>query len=190
MSESLAGKIAGYIATAMVTAILSYLGVPKGCARTGGAVAGEVVSHQVDKPVSLSNHPSDTEWNRHAPTTVAVVPTPQPRRTFEPPPDTRRAPVYAPRSTTFWALSFGAYPGRQAAEAAAAQLRDHGFRTGVLWIPDYSSLSGKQFWMAYVGPIDYSDRDEAEAQLTRLRRYQSGAYGIKVDNSGSREEIR
>jgi len=98
--------------------------------------------------------------------------------------------VEAGLSVPCWVVCAGAIPTREPAEAQASDLSSKGFNTGVLWIPDYGSLSGAKYWLVYVGPVPYSDRAGAEALLRKVQRVNTDAYLIKIDTSGPRETIR
>lgn len=59
---------------------------------------------------------------------------------------------------------------------------------GYLWIPDYPSLSGKQFYAPYIGPFaSYSDCEYNIRSLTKTGRFW---YGVKVSYQNDRVEIR
>jgi len=89
-----------------------------------------------------------------------------------------------------WIATAGAFPSRHKAEERASELRDEGYEADVLWIPDYGSFSGAEYWLAYVGYVEYSDRDGAEQMLADVRREVSDSYVLKLDDTGPREEIR
>ncbi len=93
-------------------------------------------------------------------------------------------------SDAVWVIACEANSSRQAAEDAAAEWTNRGFLSGSVWIPDYSSLSGAKMHLTYVGWYDYnSEKDEARAELGRVKRYYPKAYGIKLDHSGRREQF-
>lgn len=79
MSEGLTGKIVGMVVAAAVTSILSAMGVPKGCARTGGSVAGEVAAYKVDQTFTPSPTPAHKEETNRGYVNQPSQPTP-PRR--------------------------------------------------------------------------------------------------------------
>jgi hypothetical protein len=62
----------------------------------------------------------------------------------------------------------------------------------VFYLPEYpETTSGKDYWITYVGPWDYSKgRAYVKDYLRKVRRVQSDAYGLKIDDHGSREEVR
>ncbi len=71
--------------------------------------------------------------------------------------------------------------------AKAKELRGKGFDSDVLWIPDYGSMSGAESWLAFVGPVAYGDRPEAEKLLDRVQQTEPKSYALKLDNKGPRE---
>jgi hypothetical protein len=93
------------------------------------------------------------------------------------------------RPVSVWVIAVGAFDDKSEAEAMAARMRAKGFGSNVLWIPSYSSLSGVQQWLTYTGALAYAERDEAEKYLRRVRDHVPDAYGIKLDQSGTRETI-
>ena len=93
-------------------------------------------------------------------------------------------------STAIWVIACQTDSSRQGAEKYANEWTKRGFTSGSLWIPDYSSLSGAKMYLTYVGWYDYgSQKDEAKAELRRVKRYYPKAYGIKLDQSGRREQF-
>lgn len=48
------------------------------------------------------------------------------------------------------------------------------FQSGVLWIPDYSSLSGAQRWLVFLGPFD--SKESANFTLSHAKKYMPNAY--------------
>lgn len=89
-----------------------------------------------------------------------------------------------------WVIAAGAHDDRSAALNQARKYADAGLPAGILWIPDYSSLSKARMWLSYVGPIDYSDRSKTMEYLSRTKAFKQDAYGIKVDQSGKRETLK
>lgn len=89
-----------------------------------------------------------------------------------------------------WVIACQASSSRQEAEKYVDVWAKRGFTSGSLWIPDYSSLSGAKMYLTYVGWYDYaSQKDEAMAELQRVKRHYPKAYGIKLDQSGRREQF-
>lgn len=60
--------------------------------------------------------------------------------------------------------------------------------SGYLWIPDYPSLSGKQFYATFIGP--YQSYDECENSLRTLKVNSRFWYGKKVSYNPDQIEIR
>lgn len=89
-----------------------------------------------------------------------------------------------------WVIACEALVSKADAERAAAQWRSRGFKADILWIPDYSSLSGAKLWLIYVGPWDYGDKDSVRSSLPVVQRLFPDAYAITLDQSGSRETIQ
>jgi len=92
-------------------------------------------------------------------------------------------------SAARWIIAVEAIQSKSIAEAAARQLKAQGFQSDVLWIPDYSSLSGAQLWLVYVGSWDYGERDAVRAAVEKMKRLYPEAYAIKLDQSGRRETL-
>lgn len=69
------------------------------------------------------------------------------------------------------------------------RIKNQGYsNAGYLWIPDYPSLSGKQFYAPYIGPFaSYSDCENNLRTLAKTGRFW---YGIKVSYQKERVEIR
>jgi hypothetical protein len=91
---------------------------------------------------------------------------------------------------SFWAISIGSGPNKDAAEKLPELYYRLGLPTGVLWIPDYGSLSGAKLWLAYVGPVPYANREQARQLLAQVKVYDKSAYCIKVSKTGKRETLR
>ncbi|MBK8300439.1 MAG: SPOR domain-containing protein [Chitinophagaceae bacterium] len=60
--------------------------------------------------------------------------------------------------------------------------------SGYLWIPDYPSLSGKQFYAPFIGP--FTSYGECETNLKSLAKTGRFWYGVKVSFDNNRVEIR
>lgn len=107
-------------------------------------------------------------------------------KTTSAPPSNRKAPTH----DAVWVIACEASSSRQEAEKYADAWSRRGFSSGTVWIPDYSSLSGAKMYLTYVGWYDYaSKKDQAIAELRRVKRYYPEAYGIKLDQSGRREQF-
>ena len=63
------------------------------------------------------------------------------------------------------------------------------YKSNFLWIPDYPSLSGANYYSVYIGP--YYDIDEFVYQIEDYRMSNQNAYGLLVStSSNTRVEIR
>lgn len=123
------------------------------------------------KPPTLPTLPA-TPTMPNPPTTVSPMPVPAPPAV----------------GNAIWVIACEAQSSKASAEADAAAWRNRGFQSGVLWIPDYSSLSGANLWLTHVGRYDYrTGKAQGMADLKRVRQFYPDAYGIKVDQSGRRE---
>lgn len=107
------------------------------------------------------------------------------------PPSSRHSSSNRPAAgDAVWVIACQTDSSRQEAEKYADVWAKRGFTSGTLWIPDYSSLSGAKMYLTYVGWYDYaSQKDQAMADLRRVKRYYPEAYGIKLDQSGRREQF-
>ena len=62
-------------------------------------------------------------------------------------------------------------------------------KTGYLWIPDYKSLSGAEYYSVFIGP--FLTIEECALEVERYRKSNPSAYGLLVSNkSTERVEIR
>lgn len=68
-------------------------------------------------------------------------------------------------------------------------LKAQGYESDFLWIPDYKSLSGAEYFSVFIGPI--SSIDECALKVENYRKSNPSAYGLLVSNESSkRVEIR
>ena len=76
------------------------------------------------------------------------------------------------------------------AKRMAEILEYEGFEnTGYLWIPDYKSLSGAEYYSVFIGP--FLTIEECALEVERYRKSNPNAYGLLVSNKSSeRVEIR
>lgn len=84
----------------------------------------------------------------------------------------------------FWIIAVSAFQTADSASAEVLKLRDSGKKAGYLWIPDYSTLSGKKLFCVFLGPF-YNETD-AGRTLMPYKKENPGAYAVKADHSGSR----
>ena len=88
---------------------------------------------------------------------------------------------------SFYILNTMACAKETNAVNATQKLIDEGYRAGYLWIPDYNSLSGKEYYTVYIGPF-YSQY-ECEVEVEKYRKIQPTAYGLIVNQEHKRVEI-
>ena len=76
----------------------------------------------------------------------------------------------------FYMITTGAFPSENQAKENVNDLRSIGFiNTGYLWIPDYSSLSGKKYFSTFIGP--FNTEKECRDQFNQLpEQYTNGWY--------------
>tara|TARA_R110000850_G_scaffold109649_14_gene222722 strand:+ start:297 stop:1376 length:1080 start_codon:yes stop_codon:yes gene_type:complete len=104
------------------------------------------------------------------------------------PPRQQPAPNPPAAGNAVWVIACEAQASQSGAEADAAEWKNRGFQADILWIPDYSSLSGAQMWLTYVGIYDYqTGKTQGISDLNQVRRHYPDAFGIKLDQSGRRE---
>jgi hypothetical protein len=71
-----------------------------------------------------------------------------------------------------------AVPAEREAVAAVEKYRSQGVMSSYLWIPDYSGLSGKPFFLVYAGP--YTDAATAKEVLSQLKdQFNNRSFYIK-----------
>jgi len=99
--------------------------------------------------------------------------------------------VVRPGGKSQWIIACQADKSKATAEKYAAQWRARGLPAGVLWIPDYRSLSGAEYWLTYVGPWDYADGKSVPSQIlkTKVKPHYGAAFGIRLDQTEGREQF-
>lgn len=88
------------------------------------------------------------------------------------------------QTAPFWIIAVSAFQTADSASAEVLKLREAGKKAGYLWIPDYSTLSGKKLFCVFIGPF-YNETD-AGRTLMPYKKENPGAYAVKADHSGSR----
>ena len=92
--------------------------------------------------------------------------------------------------TPSWVFCMGAFKTKAKAESEAAKYRKKGLvDAGVLWIPDYASLSEAQMYLVHAGTHPFSDKAGAKAQLKKVQKVRKKAYGLKLDTTGPRVSL-
>lgn len=87
----------------------------------------------------------------------------------------------------FYILNVAAVKTGSEAIAKSAELKAMGYSSGYLWIPDYASLSGAQFYSVYIGP--YANQYDCEVATEEYRKTNPGAYGLLVSQEPARVQI-
>ena len=83
----------------------------------------------------------------------------------------------------------GSFADENYARGYVNTMKNEGYNNaGYLWIPDYPSLSGKQFYATFIGP--YQSYEECEDNLRILKVNSRFWYGLKVSYEPTRVEIR
>lgn len=73
------------------------------------------------------------------------------------------------------------------AEKEASILREEGYPADYLWIPDYASLSGAEFYTVYIGP--YKTKQECAIAVDQYRIENPKAYGTLVSHQPGRVTV-
>ena len=89
-----------------------------------------------------------------------------------------------------WVVCCEVSDSREQAVAAAARWNKRGFKSDVLWIPDFESLSGAKMWLAYVGAVAYEDRKAASELRNGVKKYYREAYALRLDHKKGREVLK
>ncbi|HEV8084243.1 MAG TPA: TIR domain-containing protein [Chitinophagaceae bacterium] len=87
----------------------------------------------------------------------------------------------------FYAIMVAAPKTDREAKARIMMLKRNGFDADYLWIPDYASLSGAQFYAVYIGP--YTTQQECEVATEEYRKKHPNAYGLLVSQDRRRVQI-
>lgn len=94
---------------------------------------------------------------------------------------------YAKNNEAFYIVNVAAVKTESQAITRSAELKNRGNPSGYLWIPDYASLSGAQFFLVYIGP--YSTQYDCEVATEEYRKKQPDAYGLLVSQERKRVQI-
>ena len=90
----------------------------------------------------------------------------------------------------FYMIAEDIAPTEEEAKRLVEILEYEGFeKAGYLWIPDYKSLSGAEYYSVFIGP--FVTIEECALEVERYRKSNPSAYGLLVSNkSTERVEIR
>ncbi len=95
-------------------------------------------------------------------------------------------PTPSADSGGFWIIACEAVRDQSAAQNLANTWRSRGFPdAGILHLSEYRSLGGndQNYWVVY--PVAGS-KEQVQSQLSRVKRFYSGAYGVKADQNARR----
>jgi hypothetical protein len=87
----------------------------------------------------------------------------------------------------FYIINTAAVKLEVAAIKKAQVLRDDGYKADYLWIPDYGSLSGAEFFSVFLGP--YKTKEECAIILDKYQSVNPKAYGTLVSYDSKREVV-
>ncbi len=106
-----------------------------------------------------------------------------------PPPTAVVAKTGLPPPSGVFCLS--AEKSKSKAEKVAEKYRKKGLKdAGILWIPDYASLSEAEMYLVHGGTHPFADVAGAKARLKKIQRYRKKAYALKLDTSGPRIDLK
>ena len=87
----------------------------------------------------------------------------------------------------FYIINVAAIKSEGEASKKAKELRSMGYDSDYLWIPDYNSLSGAQYYSVYIGP--FFSQYECEVATEDYRQMHPEAYGLFVSQGNRRVQI-
>lgn len=87
----------------------------------------------------------------------------------------------------FYIVNVAAVKTEDQAKAKVQDLTATGKEANYLWIPDFASLSGAQFYSVYLGP--YKTQRECEFAVEEYRKIDPAAYGLFVSQDNKRVQI-
>jgi len=87
----------------------------------------------------------------------------------------------------FYIINVAATKTEKEAKLRVRQLQNEGYQADYLWIPDYASLSGANYFSVYIGPFD--SQYECEVATEDYRKMQPSAYGLLVSQQDKRVQI-
>ena len=90
-------------------------------------------------------------------------------------------------NTPFYIINTSATKDENQAKIKVESLISNGYKADYLWIPDYKSLSGAEYYSVYIGPF-YSQY-ECEKFVGFYRGIDPKAYGLLVSHENKRVKI-
>ena len=94
---------------------------------------------------------------------------------------------YSPSEEDFYILNVSAIKDAVLARKKVDELRSMGYESDYLWIPDYNSLSGAEYYSVYIGP--FFSQYECEEATEAYRQRHPDAYGLLVSQDNVRVRI-
>lgn len=88
----------------------------------------------------------------------------------------------------FYILNVAAFKREDEAISMVGKLQNDGYQANYLWIPDFESLSKKEYYSVYIGP--FSAQKECEIAVEEYREnVDPNAYGLLVSQENKRVKI-
>jgi len=94
---------------------------------------------------------------------------------------------YSPSEEDFYIINVSAIKDAVSARKKVKELRSMGYESDYLWIPDYNSLSGAEYYSVYIGP--FFSQYECEEATEDYRQLHPEAYGLLVSQKNVRVRI-
>ena len=94
---------------------------------------------------------------------------------------------YSPSEEDFYIINVSAIKDAVSARKKVDELRSMGYESDYLWIPDYNSLSGAEYYSVYIGP--FFSQYECEEATEDYRQLHPEAYGLLVSQENVRVRI-
>ena len=94
---------------------------------------------------------------------------------------------YSPSEEDFYIINVSAIKDAVSARKKVNELRSMGYESDYLWIPDYNSLSGAEYYSVYIGP--FFSQYECEEATEAYRQRHPDAYGLLVSQDNVRVRI-
>jgi len=85
-------------------------------------------------------------------------------------------------------VNVSAMKTEESARKKVEKLKNEGYESGFLWIPNFSSLSGAEYYSVFIGP--FGTQLECEQATEDYRKINPKAYGLLVSQNPERVEIR
>lgn len=93
----------------------------------------------------------------------------------------------AQKQPPYYIINVAAVKTESEAKNKALEILNKGYKSGYLWIPEYASLSGANFYSIYIGP--FATQYECEVATEEYRKKHPEAYGLLVSQENQRVQI-